>query len=66
MSRMPLQVDQKAQGSTGRYSQAPFAAKFAVLGAVAVLLIGAVYLMTVRGEALLLDLSQLAGRVWCF
>lgn len=40
--------------------------RFAVFGAVAVVLIGALYLMAVRGEALLLDLQQVGGRVWCF
>ncbi|MFM9943545.1 MAG: hypothetical protein ACKVP7_29105 [Hyphomicrobiaceae bacterium] len=28
--------------------------------------VGAVYLIAVRGEALLVDLSTLAGKVWCF
>lgn len=44
----------------------PAWAKFAVGGVTVAAVIGAVYLMTVRGEALLVDLSALAGRVWCF
>lgn len=50
----------------GASAPAPGWAKFA--GGVAVLaaVIGAVYLMAVRGEALLVDLSALAGRIWCF
>ncbi len=30
------------------------------------LLLGAVYLIVVRGEAIVVDLSTLAGQVWCF
>jgi hypothetical protein len=41
-------------------------AKLAVGGATIAAVTGAVYLMAVRGEALLVDLSALAGRVWCF
>lgn len=44
----------------------PRRARLAIFGGVIAVLLGALYLMSVRGEALLLDLSQLAGRVWCF
>jgi hypothetical protein len=46
-------------------TRAPAWAKFA-LGVTLAAVGGAVYLMAVRGEALLVDLSALAGRVWCF
>lgn len=46
--------------------QAPAWAKLALGGAVLAAVAGAVYLMAVRGEALLVDLSALAGRIWCF
>ncbi|MDX2156987.1 MAG: hypothetical protein SFW09_10820 [Hyphomicrobiaceae bacterium] len=36
------------------------------LGLLAVLLGGAGYLIAVRGEAMVVDLAALAGRVWCF
>lgn len=36
------------------------------LVAAALLLGGAAYLIWARGAAILLDLSALAGRVWCF
>jgi uncharacterized membrane protein len=44
----------------------PAWAKVAVGSVTVAAVMGAVYLMTVRGEALLVDLSALAGRVWCF
>ncbi len=43
----------------------PSVVRWAVLGAVAAVLGGALYLIAVRGEALLLDLSAL-GRIFCF
>ncbi|MFN3744701.1 MAG: hypothetical protein ACK4TL_08350 [Hyphomicrobiaceae bacterium] len=30
------------------------------------LVLGALYLVAVRGEALLVDLAALGGRLWCF
>jgi hypothetical protein len=33
---------------------------------IAALLTGALYLVAVRGEALLVDLSALGSRMWCF
>ncbi|MFM9849483.1 MAG: hypothetical protein ACKVP3_20270 [Hyphomicrobiaceae bacterium] len=47
-------------------ASAPAWAKFAVGGGTLAVVLGAVYLMAVRGEALLVDLSALAGRIWCF
>jgi hypothetical protein len=43
----------------------PAAVRWAVLGTVALVFAGALYLIAVRGEALLLDLSAL-GRIFCF
>lgn len=43
----------------------PAAAKWTVLVAVAALLGGAVVLLALRGEALLLDLSAVGGRIFC-
>lgn len=42
----------------------PGAVRWAVLAAVGLVLAGALYLVAVRGEALLLDLSKL-GRIFC-
>ena len=50
----------------GTEARAPAWAKFALGGVTLAAVSGAVYLMAVRGEALLVDLSALAGRVWCF
>lgn len=43
----------------------PTAVRWAVLGTVGLVCASALYLITVRGEALLLDLSAL-GRIFCF
>ena len=43
----------------------PGAVRWSVLAAVGLVLAGALYLVWIRGEALLLDLSAL-GRVFCF
>ena len=43
----------------------PGAVRWAVLATVGLLLVGALYLVAVRGDALLLDLSAL-GRIFCF
>lgn len=43
----------------------PVLARVAIAGFVGVLLLGAVYLIAVRGEALLVDLAKL-GAAFCF
>lgn len=43
----------------------PQGLRYAVLGVVAGLSLGALYLISVRGQALLLDLSGLAQRLFC-
>jgi hypothetical protein len=43
----------------------PGGVRWALFGALGLLLAGALYLVSVRGEALLLDLSAL-GRIFCF
>ncbi len=44
----------------------PAGARFAVLGVVGLVLTGALYLIAVRGQALLVDLSALSQRIFCF
>jgi hypothetical protein len=44
----------------------PAVVRGALIAFVAALLAGALYLISVRGEALLLDLSTLSQRVFCF
>jgi hypothetical protein len=44
----------------------PGAVRWAVLAAVGLVFAGALYLVWVRGEALLLDLSALGQRIFCF
>ena len=47
-------------------ASAPGAVRWIVLAAVGLVLAGALYLIAVRGEALLLDLSALGQRIFCF
>ncbi len=54
----------RLDGETDRQAM-PGAVRRAVLAAVGLALVGALYLVAVRGEALLLDLSAL-GRIFCF
>ena len=51
---------------TAARAKMPAGLRWAVLGAVGVLLIGALYLIAVRGEALLVDLQGLSQRIFCF
>jgi hypothetical protein len=44
----------------------PASVRLAVLAAAGVICLGALYLISVRGEALLLDLSTLGARIFCF
>ncbi len=44
----------------------PRSVRVGLTAAVAVLMLGALYLMAVRGEALLVDLAALGERLWCF
>ena len=44
----------------------PGAVRWVVLAAVGLVFAGALYLVSVRGEALLLDLSALGQRIFCF
>jgi hypothetical protein len=64
---MPINHGQNAtRGATDAAHTAARGPRFAIAGGVVALLAGALYLMAVRGEAVLLDLSAFAGRVWCF
>lgn len=44
----------------------PATVRFAVFGVVGLVCAGALYLIVVRGEALLVDLSALSQRIFCF
>ncbi len=44
----------------------PRAVRYALVGIVAALLGSALYLVAVRGQALLVDLSALSQRIFCF
>lgn len=63
-SNTSVPQDAAAAGRTPR-SGAPAGFGYAVTAGVAVLLAGALYLIAVRGEALIVDLGKL-GRIFCF
>ncbi len=44
----------------------PRAVRYAVFGGLFVLLGSAAYLISVRGEAILVDLASMGSRAWCF
>jgi hypothetical protein len=44
----------------------PLGVRLTVLAAAGLICLGALYLISVRGEALLLDLSALGARIFCF
>ena len=54
----------RLDGETDRQAM-PGAVRWAVFAAIGLALLGALYLVAVRGEALMLDLSAL-GRIFCF
>ena len=54
---------QNASAARDRMPVAVRTALFVVLG---LFLVGALYLIAVRGEALLVDLSALSQRIFCF
>ena len=44
----------------------PAGVRLAVFGVVGLVFAGALYLISVRGQALLVDLSALSERIFCF
>jgi hypothetical protein len=59
----------ETQGEAGRHdarTRMPLSVRRWLFAAVGLLLAGALYLVAVRGEALLLDLSALSQRMFCF
>lgn len=47
-------------------ARAPLSLRRAGWAVLSLVLAGAAYLILVRGEAIVVDLSTLAGKVWCF
>lgn len=47
-------------------ARAPLLVRRAGWAALGLVLAGAAYLILVRGEAIIVDLTALAGKVWCF
>lgn len=60
-----MQHDTTTRGSNSG-ERAPPAVRRSVLAAIGIFGLGAIYLIAVRGEAIIVDLTALAGRVWCF
>jgi hypothetical protein len=53
-------------GTDAERHRMPAGVRLAVMAAVALVLTGALYLIAVRGEALLADLGALSRRLLCF
>jgi hypothetical protein len=62
---MRMRIDGEIRQDASRTSM-PAGVRLAVLAAAAAICLGALYLLAVRGEALLLDLSALGARIFCF
>ncbi|HWB46724.1 MAG TPA: hypothetical protein VG900_14900 [Hyphomicrobiaceae bacterium] len=50
----------------GGHETMPAGVRIALAVGLGLVFAGAFYLISVRGHALLLDLSALSGRAWCF
>jgi hypothetical protein len=61
-----MATQSELEGREGARQSMPGGLRLAVLGGVGVVLFGALYLVAVRGEALLLDLSAFSQRIFCF
>jgi hypothetical protein len=59
-------ITQRETGDPTSRAAMPGGVRLAVLAGVAFALGTALYLVSVRGEALLLDLSALGARIFCF
>jgi hypothetical protein len=58
--------DTRISDEAGGRQAMPAGIRRALAAAIALLLTGALYLIAVRGEALLADLSALSQRIFCF
>jgi hypothetical protein len=54
------------EDAPARRERMPAGVRLAILGGVGLLLTGALFLIAVRGEALLIDLQGLSQRIFCF
>jgi hypothetical protein len=59
-----MSIDSEIRHGASRGSM-PSGVRLAVLAVVGIICLGALYLVSVRGEALLLDLSALGARIFC-
>jgi hypothetical protein len=60
-----MNIDSDTRHGASRGSM-PHGVRLAVLAVAGIICLGALYLISVRGEALLLDLSALGARIFCF
>lgn len=63
---MEQQGDRPNDAQAASAGDTPVVARRMVLAGVALVLAGAIYLIAVRGEAILVDLSVLGAKVFCF
>jgi len=59
-------VPQVADAADSASDRMPRGVRVGLVMALAALMTGALYLVAVRGEALLVDLAALGSRLWCF
>lgn len=57
---------QMHEAGTAQREKMPTAVRLGVFGVISLLFAGALYLIAVRGQALLVDLSALSQRIFCF
>jgi hypothetical protein len=62
----PQAVPQVADAADAPSERMPRGVRLGLMTALAMLMTGALYLVAVRGEALLVDLAALGSRLWCF
>jgi hypothetical protein len=63
---MMASQSQMHESGTAARDKMPAAVRLIVFGVVGLLFSGALYLVAVRGQALLVDLSALSQRIFCF
>jgi hypothetical protein len=63
---MMASQSQMHEADTATRDKMPAAVRLTVFGVVGLLFAGALYLVAVRGQALLVDLSALSQRIFCF
>ena len=59
-------LEQVPQSDAAVSARMPRSVRVGLTLSLSALILGALYLVSVRGEALLIDLAALGSRIWCF